>query len=140
VSDRDDLVQRLSGVIAGSDARRWVRAAILFGSASRGALRGDSDVDVGVVVGGSSLELREELALQADLSAACGREVDLVRLDTADAMVRWQVASTGIVICSEPGVAARFQAEAALEHADMAPLLEDGAERWRKALLAGRGR
>ncbi len=105
-------------------------------------MRPQSDVDVGIVPNGDvpngdgAPSLAEELALQVELSRACGREVDLVRLDRADSILRWEAAREGLTIYSEPaGAAARFRAEAALEHADVGPLIEQGAERWREAVL-----
>lgn len=99
-------------------------------------MRPHSDVDVGIVPNGDGPSLAEELALQVELSRACGREVDLVRLDGADSILRWEAAREGLTLYSEPaGAAARFRAEAALEHADVGPLVEQGAERWRDAVL-----
>ena len=59
-------------------------------------MRPDSDVDVGIVPNEDGPSLAEELALQAELSRACGREVDLVRLDHADLLLRWEVARDGV--------------------------------------------
>jgi predicted nucleotidyltransferase len=134
--DRERLLSCLSAVLAQSDARSWLQAALLFGSAARGSMRPHSDVDVGVVPVGSGPPLANELALQVELSLASGREVDLVRLDQAGSLVRWEVARDGVTLYSAPaGAAARFRAEAALEHAELAPLIEQGAEVWRNAVL-----
>lgn len=58
--------------------RRDVKLAVLFGSHARGAARPDSDVDVAVLG-----PLDDLVALSSELEAACGRPVDVVRLEDA---------------------------------------------------------
>jgi predicted nucleotidyltransferase len=123
--DVKSLISRIAEVLANGPP---VRLAILFGSGARDALRPTSDVDVGVLFADEAPSLGEELALTARLSSAIGREVDLVRLDTAPALVRWEAARSAVLIHESPvREFADFVAKAALEHADMAPLLERSA-------------
>ena len=50
-------------------------------------------------------------------------------------MLRWRAAKDGVVLVSHaPGDASRLIAEIALEHADLAPMVESGAERFRRAV------
>lgn len=129
----EHLLRVLEEVLA--DER--VALAYLFGSGARGMLRPDSDLDVAFVPT-RPLSLGEELALQGELARRTGRDVDLVRLDHADPLVRWQVARDGVLLRSEPSTeAVRFRARAALEHAELAPLLEDASRRFRRHLEAG---
>jgi uncharacterized protein len=117
-----------------------LRLAVLFGSAASGALRPDSDVDIAILPEDPELPLAAELALAVELSAACGREVDLVRLDQAPTLVRWQVARHGRVLLEAgPFEAARFAAAAAAEYIDFAPVFERATERFRKSLVEGSG-
>ena len=68
--------------------------------------------DVGILPIGA-LTLQAELELAAALSAAVEREVDLVRLDTADPLVGREVAQTGVCLLeSAPGEFAAFRATA----------------------------
>jgi predicted nucleotidyltransferase len=135
-----DLIRVLSDTLAAPSNGARIRVALLFGSAAQGSLRRESDVDVGIVPADPAMPLHEELMLQGALTRATGRSVDLVRLDRADGLVRWEAARCGLVLFSLlPGAAARFLADVALEHADAAPLVEAGAERWRRAVLAGAG-
>lgn len=109
--------------------------AAIFGSAARGALRPDSDLDVAIVPVDADLPLAAELDLQAALSRATGREVDLVRLDRAPTLVRWQVARGGVVVFEKTdGEWPRFVAAAAIEHADFAESLAPAAELYRRRL------
>ncbi len=115
-----------------------LRLAVLFGSAAAGKLRADSDVDIAILPAGADLLLREELDLQVALARACEREGDLVRLDRASTLVRWEVARSGMPLwTSGPDEFSRFVAEAASEYLDFAPAYARAAEAFRRALAAG---
>jgi predicted nucleotidyltransferase len=117
-----------------------VRLAILFGSAARGTQRNDSDIDIGIVPEDPELPLNEELTLQTELSRVSGRQVDLVRLDRASTLLRWQVVRYGrALVEAEPFAAARFTADTVAEYLDFAPAFERAAENFRRVLTAGRG-
>ena len=116
-----------------------LRLAVLFGSAARGRLRPDSDLDIGFLPT-RDLPLADELALQASLERATGRTVDLVDLDRADVLLRFEIARYGRVLVSEPASeATRFVAVAGIEHAELAPLIADAAERYRRRLATVSG-
>ncbi len=67
-------------------ARARVDLAVLFGSVARGTAQAESDVDVGIVPS-RPMSLRETLDLGVALERALGREVDLVILDGAAALL-----------------------------------------------------
>jgi predicted nucleotidyltransferase len=115
-----------------------VRLAILFGSFARQQQRPDSDVDVAILPADGDLPLAAELDLQVALERACGRTVDLVRLDQASTMLRFRVAREGVALVAEPAFEhPRFLAAAAAEHADFAPALAIASERFRRRIAAG---
>lgn len=112
-----------------------LRLGVLFGSVARGRAGADSDVDVAIVPEDPALDLRAELDLQVALERAAGRPVDLVRLDRASTILRWQVATTGVPLLEgRRGAWRRFVAEAAIEHADFAPALARAADLFRRRL------
>ena len=124
-----------------------LRLAVVFGSRARGNVHGASDLDVGIIPGDPDLPLAAELDLQRCLEVACGVSVDLVRLDRASTLVRWTVARDAqLLLAHPPSEFSRFQASAALEHADLMTTLGPAAERFRQQLArvahnsAGRGR
>lgn len=132
--NRDAVIAAVRTVLQG----HAVRLAVLFGSAARGTMRDDSDVDVGILPVDASMSLQTELALQASLGRALGRPVDLVRLDRADVLTRWRVAREGAPILAEPPREwPRFVARAGIEHADFAPLYARAAETYRRRLASG---
>jgi predicted nucleotidyltransferase len=114
----------------------FVALGVLFGSQATGRAHAGSDVDLAFVPIGDP-PLHAELELQAALVGIAGRAVDLVRLDHATTLARWEVATTGVPLFSRfDGAWTRFQAQAAAEHADFAPALERAAARFARRLAA----
>ena len=101
-----------------------VELAILFGSAAAGKLRPDSDIDIGILLAPDrELDFNGELKLATELEQALGREVDLVRLDNASTLLRFEAAQGRCVLEARPGAFADFAARALLEHEDLRPIL-----------------
>jgi predicted nucleotidyltransferase len=136
VTPADVLTERLVAALAAGPP---VRLAMLFGSAARGTMHAGSDVDIGFIPVDPDLPLGDELDLQLALSAACGREVDLVRLDHAQTLLKWQVAREGrVLVAGGPFETSRFVATAAAEWLDFEPGYTRAAERFRQRLAARR--
>ncbi len=136
LSDAD--LDRLRAVLL---AGPRLRLAMLFGTAAGGCLRADSDIDIAILPDEDDLTLHDELALQVALAGACGREVDLVRLDRASTLVRWEVARRGRPLyTSEPAGAARFCAQAASEWIDFAPAFQRAGKTFLRRMAAERPR
>ncbi len=130
-----EILERMRATLRGGPP---LRLAMLFGSAVSGTLRPDSDVDIAILPADPGLPLRAELDLQAALAQAAGREVDLVRLDLAPTLVRWEVARSGRMLwASGPDETSCFVAEAASEYLDFAPAFKKASEAFRRTLAAG---
>jgi len=113
-----------------------LRLAMLFGSAATGRMHPESDLDIGIVPVDPDLPLRAELELQASLERACGRPVDLIRLDRASTLLRWEAARRGVpLVARSRHELIRFVAGAALKHADLAAALSHAEELFRSRLL-----
>jgi len=95
-----------------------VRLAVLFGSAARGALRDDSDLDVGVL----GVPANRLSALQLTLERATRRPVDLVALETSPPLLRFEIAREGHVLVErESHLWSDFKAHAMIDWWDWAP-------------------
>lgn len=130
----DTALSQLRAALAASSN---VRLAVLFGSRATGKAREESDFDVGVLPDGS-FTLRAELELAAALSAAVGREVDLVRLDTEDPLLGREVAQTGVCLVeSAPGEFAAFRAIAMSRWADFEETIAPHRSRFLRRLASG---
>jgi predicted nucleotidyltransferase len=116
-----------------------LRLAVLFGSAASGRNRTDSDVDLAILLREPDLDEPTELALARELTLAARTEVDLIRLDTASTLLKWQVATKGIALVEDlPGEFARFRARAAAEYIEYAPALAYYGEIFRRRLIESR--
>ena len=97
-----------------------VRLAVVFGSAAKGRLAPDSDLDLAVRLAPDSAGTRRAAALAA--GRATGREIDLVELDGAPPLLRFQIARDArVVVEREPGAWTRFKARAMIDWWDWAP-------------------
>jgi uncharacterized protein len=96
-----------------------VRLAVLFGSAARGRPGPDGDLDVGVLY---APEGESAVALEVALARAAGRRVDLVRLDAAPPLLRFEIARDGRVLLERtPHAWTDFRARAMTDWWDWAP-------------------
>jgi predicted nucleotidyltransferase len=86
-----------------------VRFALLFGSAARGTDTALSDIDVLVVMRDASLD--RVVDLEAKLTAASGRRVDIVRLEDAERQPAFlaDIAAVGRVLVDRDRVWPRFR-------------------------------
>jgi predicted nucleotidyltransferase len=113
-----------------------VQLAVLFGSRVAGRTRPDSDLDIAIAAGPSGLDYSRELVLTRAIALGAGAEVDLIRLERASTLLRWQIATTGIAVLeASPGAFARFRADAASEYIDFAPALRWYGELFRRRLV-----
>ncbi len=110
-------------------------AAYLFGSAARGQMLADSDIDVAIDIG-RALSTTECWNAMQHLAARAARDVDLIDFRTASDVLRYQVLTTGRRLFARDGAAqASFEAAALSEYFDFvaqrAPLMQDIVERGR---------
>lgn len=130
-SVRDSLLQALA---AGPPAR----FVAIFGSTAKGTHTADSDLDIAWQPKDPQLSLAEELQFQAALTAAAGREVDLVRIDQASTLCRKEVAVDGELLAGSRDEWVRFRAAAIDEFLDFEPAFRAASERYRRWLASGR--
>jgi predicted nucleotidyltransferase len=108
------------------DARRviadysCIRLAVVFGSTARGRSRRDSDIDIGVLLDESGPDIAQ--ALEVDLARALGRTVDLIVLNTAPPLLRFEVAREGeVLVARDEYEWTDFKARAMVDWWDWAP-------------------
>lgn len=96
-------------------------AAYLHGSAVKGGLRPDSDVDIAVLLfPGRSLEPAMRLELASELEAVLGRTVDLGLLSSANVVYAREVFGHGRLLFTRSEFhSARFQAQTLSMYVDL---------------------
>jgi predicted nucleotidyltransferase len=103
-------------------ASTWpeLKLAVLFGSTARGQARSRSDVDLGVLLDPYSPGLRFQV--EAELGRAAGRTVDVILLDDAPPLLRFEIAREGVLLFQrEDHLWTRFKARAMVDWWDWAP-------------------
>jgi predicted nucleotidyltransferase len=117
-----------------------VKLAVLFGSTARGQARKGSDVDLGLLVDPDTREAR--LKALVELERAAGREVDLVFLEEAPPLLRFEIARDGVLILQRQNdLWVRFKERAIQDWWDWAPnakvLAKAAVRRLREKLANG---
>lgn len=114
-------IDRISDVVSG---RANVLAAWLFGSAQGGQVRPGADIDVAVVFR-TAPGLDELTELRADLQEALAfEEIDLVVLNDASAVLRFEAASGRLLHSACAESVAGFVSLAAREYEDEMALMQ----------------
>jgi predicted nucleotidyltransferase len=99
-----------------------IHLGIVYGSASAGTMRADSDVDVAVLAD-EPLSLEARLDIILELSLALGREVDVLDLHPAHGLILRQILTKGTVALKRSTAAyARLMKRMLLDYADMEPM------------------
>jgi predicted nucleotidyltransferase len=99
-------------------ADRSVRLAVLFGSTARTTARPASDVDIAVL----GVDPGALGALEGSLARATGRRVELIALETAPPLLRFEIARDGQVLLERaPHSWSDFKARAMVDWWDWAP-------------------
>lgn len=103
-------------------AAMWpeLKLAVVFGSTARGQARPKSDVDLGVLLDPYRPELRFQV--EAELGRAAGRPVDVILLDDAPPLLRFEIAREGVLLFECEGHRwTDFKARAMVDWWDWAP-------------------
>ncbi|QSO47405.1 type VII toxin-antitoxin system MntA family adenylyltransferase antitoxin [Alicyclobacillus mengziensis] len=92
-------------------------AVYLFGSAVRGNLREDSDIDLAFLTD-EKLSGYEQFRLAQEAAERLNREVDLINLGTIETVFRAQIVATGVLVVNRDlHRVAEFQIRAFKEYA-----------------------
>lgn len=114
-------------------SEKSIDVAYLFGSEARGRSRAGSDIDIAILLNNvllpeSRLDFRLKIAEK--LNKLFGREVDIVILNTAGSLLKYQVARDGKLLCErKKGIAKKFRLNAIKEYFDYLPIFNFHYER-----------
>ncbi len=100
-----------------------IELAVLFGSRARGSGSSSSDVDIGLslVNDGDSRTARRQI--EAELGQAARRDVDVIVMDEAPPLLRFEIARDGqLLIERRPYAWADFKARAMIDWWDWEPV------------------
>ena len=128
------LLEAEAGIREVLNRQALVVCAWLFGSTVSGRRRADSDLDIGVLTGRKPT-WQEYAELQQDLVQAAGSDaVDLVVLNEASSILRFEAIGGRLLACSDPEVRAAFCSLTAREYEDDMAQLERAYQSLRDAV------
>ncbi len=131
----EQLTDRLGQAL---QRRPEVRLAFLFGSSVTRGIDAARDIDVAVSFA-RPVSLLEQCELGVQLEQVVGLEIDLVDVDSASTLLRWEVVRKGVVLCArDQRDLADFRARVPLEYFDLQPYLDHEAEGLRRVLERAR--
>jgi predicted nucleotidyltransferase len=97
-----------------------VRLAVLYGSTARGTATRRSDVDLGVSILPDTTAVRRRVG--AELERAAGRSVDVIFLEDAPPLLRFEISRDGVLLLQkEDHLWTDFKTKAMLDWWDWAP-------------------
>lgn len=117
--------QKLAAVVS----QPWVVAAWIFGSSQNGTVRPGSDLDIGILADPLPT-LTQHLDLQGQLAHACQEDVDLVVLNAASSVLRFEALQGPSLYCGDIERRAVFASLTAREYEDDMALAERGLAAW----------
>lgn len=104
-----------------ADGLETLDLAALFGSRAAGRIEPQSDIDLAVLLSDRSLRSKREVGVA--LARAFDRQVDVIHLDEAPPLLRFEIAKSGVLVFERrPGAWARERARAMIDWWDWAPL------------------
>jgi predicted nucleotidyltransferase len=137
MSDSSSIIQQVRDVLA---AQPGIAFAVLFGSASRAALRASSDIDLAVRFTEDTRSQGWELGgIVAALEEALGRRVDLVDLATTGSAVLGMEIARGVLVKGSTEDLVRLRVRAYRAWRDFGPRFRRMA-RAQAAFIAGQVR
>lgn len=112
-----------------------IQAVYLFGSAAGGQLHSESDLDLAICPRDSSLRA-QKLDILADLARHGFCNVDLVFLDTQDAVVKFEsVRKNHLLYCADGFDASAFYSLVLRQYFDFLPYLKIQREAYKQRVL-----
>jgi predicted nucleotidyltransferase len=110
-----------------------IELAVVFGSAAKSNLNETSDIDLGIRMAPNVTDDKLQ-QLELDLGRLTGRSIDIVLIDQAPPLLRFEIAKDGIVLRQDDDYQwADFCAKAMIDWWDWAPV----AKKINQTIIAG---
>ncbi|NMB27790.1 MAG: nucleotidyltransferase domain-containing protein [Tissierellia bacterium] len=98
--------------------------AYIFGSYVQGKMRADSDIDIAIYLE-KKMDIETYLEIKMHLSDACKREVDLIVLNDAISLLKYQIYKNNILLFTrDKTIETRYKVKTLFEYSDMKRYLD----------------
>ena len=98
--------------------------AYIFGSYAKGNMRADSDVDIGIYLK-EEMNIEEYLKIRMDLTKICKRQVELVVLNAATPLLKYEIYKNNILLFTrDRTIESNYKVKILFEYNDIKRYLE----------------
>ena len=98
--------------------------AYIFGSYAKGNMRADSDLDIGIYLK-EEMNIEEYLKIRMDLTKICKRQVDLVVLNAATPLLKYEIYKNNILLFTrDRTIESNYKVKILFEYNDIKRYLE----------------
>jgi len=116
-----DIVEKCKNVLMKYEN---ILFAYIFGSYAKGNMRADSDVDIGIYLK-EEMNIEEYLKIRMDLTKICKRQVDLVVLNAATPLLKYEIYKNNILLFTrDRTIESNYKVKILFEYNDIKRYLE----------------
>lgn len=116
-----DIVEKCKNVLMKYEN---ILFAYIFGSYAKGNMRADSDVDIGIYLK-EEMNIEEYLKIRMDLTKICKRQVDLVVLNAATPLLKYEIYKNNILLFTrDRTIESNYKVKTLFEYNDIKRYLE----------------
>ena len=116
-----DIIQNCKNIL---EKYENIIFAYIFGSYVQGKVRADSDLDIAIYLR-NKMDVNEYLEIKMRLSEACKREVDLIILNDATPLLKYQIYKNNILLFTrDKSIETRYKVKTLFEYSDMKRYLD----------------
>lgn len=119
--DNMDIIKKCKSILMDYED---IIFAYIFGSYVQGKMRADSDIDIAIYLG-KKMDIETYLEIKMHLSDACKREVDLIVLNDAIPLLKYQIYKNNIsLFIRDKTIETRYKVKTLFEYSDMKRYLD----------------
>ncbi len=116
-----DIVEKCKNVLMKYEN---ILFAYIFGSYAKGNMRADSDLDIGIYLK-EEMNIEEYLKIRMDLTKICKRQVDLVVLNAATPLLKYEIYKNNILLFTrDRTIESNYKVKILFEYNDIKRYLE----------------
>ncbi|HOJ11768.1 MAG TPA: nucleotidyltransferase domain-containing protein [Clostridiales bacterium] len=116
-----DNIEKCKNILIGYEN---IVFAYIFGSYAQRVIRTDSDIDIAIYLE-KELAVENYLEIKVDLTEACKREIDLIILNDATPLLKYEIYKNSILLFSrDKAIETSYKVKTLFEYNDMKKYLD----------------
>lgn len=120
-SDNMDIIKKCKDILMEYED---IIFAYVFGSYVQGKMRIDSDIDIAIYLK-KKMDIKTYLEIKMNLSETCKKEVDLIVLNDATPLLKYQIYKNNVLLFTrDKSIETRYKVKTLFEYSDMKRYLD----------------